>query len=231
MSKQAKIIIYSVVLLISFLLKGKTNGWLNDLGVTDPNKSSEPYDNIRSDINDKKSSNSTKKPPTKIIKPEEPNLLPGLDEITSLPTFHPTPKNGFSPYDEYFGKGIYNNATKNSFKIKNSNNSDAVVLLVDAYSGRKVRNEFVNKGSTFTMTGVPNGTYYLEWFSGNNWSPELIVGSRYKGGFQTNSGFTKTTDTNDWMKVEGYQEWTVTLYQVEGGDVESEKIDADEFFN
>ena len=47
----------------------------------------------------------------------------------------------------------------------------------------------------------------------------------------TNSGFTKTTDTNDWMKVKGYQEWTVTLYQVEGGDVESEKIEADEFFN
>ena len=47
----------------------------------------------------------------------------------------------------------------------------------------------------------------------------------------TNSGFTKTTDTNDWMKVEGYQEWTVTLYQVEGGDVESEKIDAEDFFN
>ena len=76
------------------------------------------------------------------------------------------------------------------------------------------------------MTGVPNGTYYLEWFSGENWSPDLKVGSAYKGGFQTNANFTKTRDSNDWMKVEGYQVWTVTLYTVAGGDVESEEINA-----
>ena len=81
------------------------------------------------------------------------------------------------------------------------------------------------------MTGVPNGTYYLEWFSGNNWSPNLLIASKYKGGFQTQSSFTKTKDLNDYMKVEGYQQWTVTLYSVTGGDVESEGINADEFFN
>ena len=34
--------------------------------------------------------------------------------------YYPTPENGFSPYNAYFGKGIYNNNTNNSFKIKNS---------------------------------------------------------------------------------------------------------------
>ena len=33
------------------------------------------------------------------------------------------------------------------------------------------------------------------------------------------------------MKVEGYQIWTVTLYSVVGGDVESESMNANEFFN
>jgi hypothetical protein len=33
------------------------------------------------------------------------------------------------------------------------------------------------------------------------------------------------------MKVSGYEIWTVTLYSVAGGDVESENINANEFFN
>ena len=147
------------------------------------------------------------------------------------PVVNPQPKNGFSPYDSYFGKGVYNNNSGNSFEIKNSNTTDAVVLLVNAFSGRKIRNEYVRKNANFEMTGVPNGTYYLEWFSGENWSPDLIVGSAYKGGFQTNANFTKTRDSSDWMKVDGYQVWTVTLYSVVGGDVESEEINAEDFFN
>ena len=107
---------------------------------------------------------------------------------------------------------------------------DAHVLLVNAYSGRKVRNEFIRKGSTFSMTGVPNGTYYLEWTSGTNWSPDKKVG-KLIGGFQTKSSFTKTRDKADWMTVNGYQEWTVTLYAVTGGDVASESLTENEFGN
>ena len=57
------------------------------------------------------------------------------------------------------------------------------------------------------------------------------MGTRFKGGFQTKASFTKTKDASDWMSVDGYEKWTVTLYSVAGGDVESEKINADEFFN
>jgi len=81
------------------------------------------------------------------------------------------------------------------------------------------------------MSGVPNGTYYLEWFSGTDWWGDLKVGTNFKGGFQTKASFTKTKDASDWMRVEGYQIWTVTLYSVVGGDVESEKINAEDFFN
>jgi len=144
--------------------------------------------------------------------------------------YYPTPENGFSPYDQYFGKGIYNNSTNNEFVIKNSNNTHAVVLLVNAFSGEKIRNEFIRKGSTFSMTGVPNGTYYFEWFSGDDWSPEHKIGN-YVGGFQTKASFTKTSDSKDWMKVDGYMQWTITLYSVVGGDVESQSINPEDFFN
>ena len=36
---------------------------------------------------------------------------------------------------------------------------------------------------------------------------------------------------SDWMKVSGNQIWTVTLYTVAGGDVESESMNANEFFD
>ena len=198
MSRQAKIIIFSCILLFSWYYKNYSTG-SSDLNSDLPSKS-------------------------------KPRKSPKTNKKGSV-IYHPQPKNGFSPYDIYFGKGIYNNASGNAFKLKNSNKTDAVVLLVDAFSGRKIRNEFINRGSSFEMTGVPNGTYYLEWFSGTNWSPNLNVGSNYKGGFQSEASFTKTKDSSDWMKVEGYQEWTVTLYSVAGGDVESEKINAKDFFN
>ena len=115
--------------------------------------------------------------------------------------------------------------------MKNSNASDAVVLLVNAYSKKKIRNEYVRKGANFEMTGVPNGTYYLEWFSGNDWSPNFKVGSNYKGGFRSDSSFTKTKDRKDWMEVGyTYESWTITLYNVPNGDVESQKINANDFF-
>lgn len=152
------------------------------------------------------------------------------DNSNSSIEYYPQPKNGFSPYNQFFGKGIYNNNSGNVFIIKNSNSSDAVVLLVNAYTGKKIRNEYIRKGATFEMTSVPNGTYYLEWASGNNWNPNLRVGS-LKGGFQTDASFTKTKDSNDWMRVDGYQQWTVTLYNVSGGDVQSEKLAPNEFGN
>ena len=205
MSRQAKIIIFSLILVFSIYLKQTKNNSISDDSKVTKQK------NWRKFIIPQKKKNERKKPIT--------------------PKWFPTPKNGFSPYDKYFGKGVYNNNSGNIFKIENSNETDAVVLLVNAYSGRKIRNEFVRKGTTFKMTGVPNGTYYLEWFSGTDWWDDLKVGSKFKGGFQTKASFTKTKDRSDWMSVDGYRQWTVTLYSVAGGDVESEKINADEFFN
>ena len=138
------------------------------------------------------------------------------------------PKEGFSPYDEYFGRGIYDKSVMNEFVIKNSFSTDAVVLLINAYTGRKVRNEYIRKGSNFSMTSVPNGTYYMEWTSGEDWNPNLDLG-QVTGGFETNSSYTKTRDRDDWMRVTGNGIWTVTLYPSTSGDVESETLSSNEF--
>ena len=224
MSRNAKIIIFSLVLVFSIYQKQS---------LSDENNFEENNNEIVSTPNSLNNLiESVDKKDDDIIKPLDNDIpeIQLIDPDLDIKTYHPTPSNGFSPYDEYFGKGVYNNSSGNEFVIKNSNNTHAVVLLVNAYSGKKIRNEFVRKGTNFSMTGVPNGTYYLEWFSGDDWSPNYKIGN-YLGGFQTDASFTKTRDASDWMAVSGYQQWTVTLYSVVGGDVESESINADEFFN
>ena len=219
MSRQAKIIIFSLILVYS-IYSHQNNSSILDWAFETREKNNEWWEESKKENEKRKKwglSDEVKSDKDIIESSEKP----------SKDNF-PQPKNGFSPYNDYFGKGIYNNNSGNVFLIKNSNSTDAVVLLVNAYSGRKVRNEYIRQGADFEMTSVPDGTYFLEWASGNDWNPNLKVGN-LKGGFQTNSSFTKTKDTNDWMKVGGYQQWTVTLYAVAGGDVQSESMSANEF--
>jgi len=218
MSRQAKIIIFSLILIFSYFTK--SNNEKPKITKTE-NISTETSFNNSNNADEDLIINDYDKWTKPLDNSESVNNKPAIE-------YFPTPKNGFSPYDNYVGRGIYDNNAGNEFEIKNSNSTHAIVLLVNAYSGKKIRNEFISKGSDFLMTGVPNGTYYLQWFSGDDWSPELRIGG-FKGGFQTNQSFTKTRDMSDWMKVSGFQKWTVTLYSVQGGDVESETINPSEF--
>lgn len=145
--------------------------------------------------------------------------------------FYETPENGYSPYDDYFGQGVYEEGTNNEFVIKNSNESDVIVCLIDYDTGRKIRNEYIRKGSNFKMSKVPYGTYYLAWFSGNNWSPNLVMNDNFVGGFQTDANFSKSDNPKDLMKCEGDMRWTVTLYGVENGNMNQTGITENEFFN
>lgn len=141
---------------------------------------------------------------------------------------YPTPENGFSPYKNSFGNGVYNNSSGNSFIIKNSNSSHVVVLLINAYTNKKIRNEFIRKGEKFSMTGVPNGTYYLKWMSGNDWCPTEKIGN-LNGGFKKDLSFSESAKKNDWMKVSGFQEWTITLYTISNGNMDTQTINESDF--
>ena len=159
MNREIKIMIFALILVFSFLKKQSNN--FTSFEDEKREKVTTPKKQINTPK--KNNSNNTKK-----------RFTPNTNNKTlANPKFFLTPKNGFSPYNSCFGKGVYNNNTGNAFIIKNSNSTDAVVLLVNSYTSRKVRNEFIRKGETFKMTGVPHGTYYLEWMSGNDWSPEL----------------------------------------------------------
>lgn len=145
-------------------------------------------------------------------------------------------KTGDSPYNNYFGKGVYDKDYLNQLEVKNGQSLDVIVCLTEYYgSKRTIRNEYIRAGESFTMTNIPNGTYYLKSFYGKDWNPDtLLYNARLKGFFDTSSGFSVSDEFNDLLKMEqnekSYSIYSVTLYPVEGGNMESRNITASDFF-
>lgn len=144
-------------------------------------------------------------------------------------------KNGTSPYDGAFGKGIYNHNHNNWIEFENGNSYDAVVCLVNTNSGRTIRNEYIQAGSTFKMTNIPNGTYYIKAFYGKDWNPNKTMNNgQIKGGFDTDFHFSKSDGYSDRLTLSdnGYQysTYSVTLYSVLNGNMSQKTINETEFF-
>jgi len=143
--------------------------------------------------------------------------------------------NGSSPYNSNYGNGIYNKNHSNEITFKNGYKTDAIVCLVNYYSGKVIRNEYIRKDTNFKMTNIPNGTYYLKVFSGNDWNPDKTMAKgRLIGGFESSISFSVSDNYEDLLKVEDdgykYTIGSITLYTVEDGNMESESISENEFF-
>jgi len=143
--------------------------------------------------------------------------------------------NGSSPYNSNYGNGIYNKNHSNEITFKNGYKTDAIVCLVNYYSGKVIRNEYIRKDTNFKMTNIPNGTYYLKVFSGNDWNPDKTMAKgRLIGGFESSISFSVSDNYEDLLVVEddGYKYTTgsITLYSVEYGNMESESISENDFF-
>lgn len=142
---------------------------------------------------------------------------------------------GDRPYIDFYGKGKYDRRTKNSLKIENGSESDAVVFL-ESVSGQKVRHVYIKKGEHFKMIQIPGGKYIIKVFQGNSWNNEKYNGDNAPyGGFMENVSMSKSdnTDTFDYPypKSGRYYEYEVTLYKVENGNFHTEDINIEEMFN
>ena len=134
---------------------------------------------------------------------------------------------------------MYDDNSYNEVTFDNSNSSDAIVCLENIYSGATIRNEYIRKGSSYTMTQVPNGTYVVKVFYGNNWNPnKLLAGGKIKGGFEEDVSFAISDDPSDYLRMDQYKTsegtrysiWTVKLYAVLNGNMDQRPINADTFF-
>lgn len=140
--------------------------------------------------------------------------------------------NGDSPLNNCFGNGEFQGKAYITFK--NSNETDAIVCLVDYNTDETVRNEYIRAGSDYTMRKIPSGTYFLKVYYGNDWNSEKKNFCDSNGGFNVDESFSKSDRVDDLINIEnsssGYTTGTITLYKVENGNMSSETISEQEFF-
>ena len=186
-------------------------------------------------INGSNNNSSSYSPPTTIpdVSSYESENTTATEE-TQTPTISEYKGNqlsdGASPLSGCFGQGIYQgNAT---LTIKNGGNSDAIVCLYSIYNDRTIRNEYVQKNSSFTMSNIAQGQYKIRVFYGNDWNPELENSCGTKGNFESDVNFSEFDGSEYFEDSEnGYTNATITLYSVAGGNASSSSIDQSQFFS
>jgi len=143
-------------------------------------------------------------------------------------------KNGTSPYQKYYGRGVYSKNHENSILFKNGYKTDAIVFLIEYYSHKIIRHEYIKAGTNFKMTNIPTGYYYIKVYSGKDWNPyKSINNGKLIGGFDTNVHFYKSNDRPIHLLDDGkkYSVNTITLYTVQDGNMRTTPISENNFFN
>jgi hypothetical protein len=185
MSREIKMIIFSLLLLISVI-----NKQCNSTSDYTPSTSSSNEPNT--DYNSNTPSSTTTSTP---------------DVANNNSSYSPTsrPASGFSPYNSYYGKGIYNNSTDNTIEVTAPLKKDIVIMFKDIYSGRMVRNEYIRANTMFSLTGIPYGKYKFFYLYGDDWSANAnFKGGRAKGNFLKDKGVGKSDKTFDCEFEDGY---------------------------
>lgn len=229
MSREVKIAIFSIILIYSGYLK-----YSKDVFSDTPKKSTTTSIPKNNDVN-KNNPDVLKDLNEAIDKLEEKgiNAQKRLNEFDiDSPDYTEIPKSGFSPYNNYFGKGIYHK-TENSIVVTAPLKSHVVFIVIDAYSKKRIRNEFIRKGETFTMTKIPYGTYDYMYFTGRNWSNEVYINKgKVRGGFKDYPSFSRNNDNQDQMKFKTgyYGSITIKLSQTIGGNLKMSNTSESDFF-
>lgn len=107
-----------------------------------------------------------------------------------------------SPYSGFFGEEIANEYSKNNINIHNSDESEAIVCLVENKKTTTIRNQYMNMGSSFKMNNIPDGEYFLKVYYGTNWDTiKTFLDNKVKGGFLNEINFVELKNNNKFFKM------------------------------
>lgn len=113
------------------------------------------------------------------------NTEPATEEVPEINNFD-------SPYSNYFGNEIADDASKNSIQLRNSDFAEAVVCLVNNENGQTIRNQYMVPGTEFKMNNIPDGHYFLKIFFGHKWNAKKNLNTgKVKGGFDDQINYIK----------------------------------------
>ena len=237
MSKQAKIIIFSLILFASFIMKhcNEDKSYVSQKRTNNPSKNIGGADNLGLE---EKSNNSKKiikpsdlpPPPKKLISDEDIRALDKIREKIDYISATPRPENGYSPYNSLFGAGVYNNSTKNSMAVTAPEKADMVIFIRNVYSGKTIRNEYIRANTTFSLTGIPYGNYKFLYLYGRTWDANTDFKSgAAKGNFMNDRGVGKSDDSIDFEFKTGYiGTYTLKLQLIQNGNLETVPASEDE---
>ena len=137
------------------------------------------------------------------------------------------PKNGDYVLFNEFGRGVFTNNGLGKISHDNSRGKKDLVVVIKRFKGKRrdgtrIRAQFIRKGESIIMDNIPNGTYYLQTYSGDSWIKNLNPKNRFlrRSSFVDYKSFYFIIN-NDTMKYS---------YSVPGGD-EGDPINNDDFFN
>lgn len=143
-----------------------------------------------------------------------------------------------SPYSKFFGDEESDKESKNSIDIHNSDQAEAVVCLVqDDAPNKTIRNQYMNRRTSFKMNNIPDGNYFLKVYYGTDWDTTVtFINHSVKGGFINGIGFVKlNTNENKFVMKQQKKGAGISFSSYEVGldplnNTIVEKIKAEDFF-
>lgn len=177
---------------------------------------------------------------------EEVETIDQIEEIISSGPLSPKSEyldnsleNGTSPFDKLYGKGKYSK-TKHSLLVNNQGNSDVIIFLIDLKTEKVIRNEYIQAGTSFEFTKVPESKCYVKYYYGKDWNPTRLTKNIITGGFDNNEQFVVSDNPSDIFEFiteeKGdyiyYSNYTLTLETIVeyGNTMSEEKVSPNEFF-
>lgn len=143
-----------------------------------------------------------------------------------------------SPYEKHFGGDLDSYDSRSTILVQNNLAHEAIVCLVQTSEPfRTIRDEYIEPGSTYRFTSIPDGSYYIKAYFGNIWQPSKKMNAgTVTGGFEKEAGFFKSTDKKNtydvYQKISGdnlvYANYEIMLSKI--FDEKSREISEEEFF-
>ena len=103
--------------------------------------------------------------------------------------------------------------------VDNGTTRDGVVIL--SLNDDAIMAAYIRSGDSFTLKGIPDGTYYLYFSTGEEWNGKAFTITPSHQKFEDAFIFTTGATT--------YTIWSVTLHGVVGGTASTEDVDESEF--
>ncbi|HPJ31139.1 MAG TPA: hypothetical protein PLZ42_07075 [Methanothrix sp.] len=114
---------------------------------------------------------------------------------------------------------------ENNNPVEDNDTRDAVAMLIDD-NDTPILAVYVREGESFEINGIEDGVYDFYFTVGDDWDDESASFSEPEF-YRTDSPLPFETEENETQVL--YSQWTISLMEVPGGNVDKVTVPEDEF--